>query len=52
MALTIGLLGTVEVLRDGAPVNVGGTKQRTVLALLALDPGRVVGTVRRSTSMQ
>jgi DNA-binding SARP family transcriptional activator len=46
MALTIGLLGTVEVLREGAPVNVGGTKQRTVLAVLALDPGRVVSTDR------
>ena len=38
------LLGPLEVLRDGAPVDVGGPKQRAVLARLLLDAGRVVST--------
>jgi DNA-binding SARP family transcriptional activator len=42
--LSYGLLGPVEVRRNGALVPVGGTKQRIVLALLAMNAGRVVGT--------
>lgn len=38
------MLGAVEVLRDGAPVRLGGPKQRTVLALLALRLGRPIST--------
>jgi DNA-binding SARP family transcriptional activator len=39
----VGLLGPLEV-RDGtgAAVEVGGARTRVLLALLALDPGRVV----------
>ncbi|MDX6229645.1 MAG: family transcriptional regulator, regulator of embCAB operon [Frankiales bacterium] len=44
--LSIGLLGTLEVRRGIQTLAVGGTKQRTLLALLALDPGRVVSTDR------
>jgi DNA-binding SARP family transcriptional activator len=36
------ILGPVEVLRDGEPVRLGGRKQRTLLALLALQPGEPV----------
>jgi DNA-binding SARP family transcriptional activator len=42
-ALTFGLLGPVQVHQDGLELTLGGTKQRTVLALLALNVGRVVG---------
>jgi DNA-binding SARP family transcriptional activator len=37
-----GILGPVEVRRDGAEVRLGGRNQRAVLALLLLQPGRVV----------
>ncbi len=40
--LQIRLLGPLEVVRDGQAVNVGGRKPRVVLALLALQAGRVV----------
>ncbi|MEU2347284.1 BTAD domain-containing putative transcriptional regulator [Modestobacter sp. NPDC049651] len=40
------LLGPLEVLRDGAPVDLGAPKQRAVLAVLLLDRGRVVSTDR------
>jgi DNA-binding SARP family transcriptional activator len=40
------ILGPLEALVDGAPVPLGGAKQRTVLALLLLDAGRVVSTDR------
>ncbi|GGM18194.1 BTAD domain-containing putative transcriptional regulator [Nakamurella endophytica] len=36
------VLGPLEVVRDGVPVDVGGPKQRAVLAVLLLDAGRVV----------
>jgi predicted ATPase/DNA-binding SARP family transcriptional activator len=43
----IALLGPLEVRADtGAPVEVGGARLRTLLILLALDPGRVVPTSR------
>jgi DNA-binding SARP family transcriptional activator len=40
--LEVRLLGPIEVERDGAPVALGGPKPRALLAVLALDPGRVV----------
>lgn len=40
------LLGPVEVVRDGRPVELGPPKQRAVLAVLLLDAGRVVSTDR------
>ncbi len=36
------LLGNLEVSREGAPVDVGGTQPRTVLAMLLVAGGRVV----------
>jgi DNA-binding SARP family transcriptional activator len=36
------LLGTLEVARDAAPVDIGGTQPRTVLAMLLVAGGRVV----------
>jgi predicted ATPase/DNA-binding SARP family transcriptional activator len=40
------LLGPVEVLRQGRPLQLGGRRQRTLLALLLLEPGRPVATDR------
>ncbi len=45
-ALQFRMLGPLEVLRDGAPVDLGSPKQRAVLAILLLDLGRVVSTDR------
>src|ERR1700761_379773 len=42
VGLEFRLLGRVEVYRDGQPVDVGGPKQRAVLASLLLRAGRVV----------
>ena len=36
------MLGPVEALRDGEPLRVGGKRQRALLALLLLEPGRPV----------
>ncbi|WP_345712086.1 helix-turn-helix domain-containing protein, partial [Kineococcus glutinatus] len=38
----IGLLGPLEVLRDGRPLPVPGARLAALLARLALDAGRVV----------
>ena len=39
----IGMLGSLEVRDDdGAPVYVAGARLRTLLIILALDPGRLV----------
>ena len=38
--LEVRLLGPVEVRRDGAPLPLGGPRQRALLALLAVQPGR------------
>ena len=38
------VLGPIEVVQDGSPVSLGGTKQRTVLALLLAANGRPVST--------
>ena len=40
------LLGPIEVGRDGAPSALGGQKPRALLAVLALEPGRVVSVDR------
>ncbi|MGY1669979.1 BTAD domain-containing putative transcriptional regulator [Geodermatophilus sp. SYSU D00710] len=40
--LRIGLLGPLEVRRDGVPVPVGARLQRAALAVLALEAGRLV----------
>jgi DNA-binding SARP family transcriptional activator len=40
--LEFRLLGNLEVDQDGAPVDVGGTQPRTVLAMLLVAGGRVV----------
>ena len=40
--LTVQVLGPVEVSRDGAPVDLGGPQQRSVIAHLALEAGHVV----------
>ena len=40
--LKVGLLGPLEVTADGRPLELGGTKQRAVLAMLAIRPGVAV----------
>src|SRR5262245_49822596 len=45
-ALDVRLLGPIEVERGGAPVGLGGQKPRALLAVLALDAGRVVSVAR------
>ncbi|RIJ76889.1 hypothetical protein D1871_09690 [Nakamurella silvestris] len=40
--MLIGILGTTTAARDGATVNLGARKTRTLLAALALTPGRPV----------
>src|SRR5262245_50991983 len=42
--LELRVLGPMEVLADGVPLTLGGPKERTALALLAADAGRVVAT--------
>ncbi|MFE0470278.1 BTAD domain-containing putative transcriptional regulator [Streptomyces sp. NPDC058947] len=42
MVTRFGVLGTVEVWRDGVPVDVGHAMQRRVLAALLVDAGRAV----------
>ena len=44
--LEVRLLGPIEAERDGALVSLGGQKPRTLLAVLALEPGRVVSVDR------
>ena len=45
-AVQIRLLGPVDVAVDGSSVRVGSAKERAVLALLALECGRVVAVER------
>jgi DNA-binding SARP family transcriptional activator len=40
------ILGPLEVLRDGRPVQLGGARQRAVLAILLLHAGEVVSAER------
>ncbi len=44
--LEFRLLGPLEVLRQGTPVQLGGQRQRALLAVLVLEAGRVVSTDR------
>ena len=44
--LTVQLLGPVEVLDDGRPLELGGPQQRAVIAHLALEVGHVVSVDR------
>lgn len=44
--LSFRLLGSFEVGKGGRPLQIGGQKQRAVLAILALNAGRVVSTDR------
>jgi predicted ATPase/DNA-binding SARP family transcriptional activator len=44
--LDIRVLGSIEVVRNGAPVPIGGSKPRLALALLAAHQGSVVSTDR------
>lgn len=46
MADRINLFGPFEVVAASGPVKLGGTKPRAVVAMLALDAGRVVSTDR------
>ncbi len=46
MSLVVHLMGTVRLVRNGQPVDVGGPKQQAVLAVLALSAGRRVSTDR------
>ncbi|GGV73294.1 hypothetical protein GCM10010277_87010 [Streptomyces longisporoflavus] len=38
------MLGPLEVIKDGRPIALGGTKQRATLAYLLLNANRVVPT--------
>ena len=40
IGISFRVLGTVEVLRDGSPLPIGGPRQRALLALLLLESGR------------
>ena len=40
------VLGPLEVVDEGRPLELGGAKQRALLAALLLDTGRVVSTDR------
>jgi len=44
--LRFSLLGPLEVRSEGSPVQLGGPKQRALLALLLVDAGRTVSTDR------
>ncbi|MER7279736.1 BTAD domain-containing putative transcriptional regulator [Dactylosporangium sp. NPDC000244] len=44
--MRVGVLGPLSVEIDGRPVEVGGARLRTLLARLALEPGRFVSVER------
>jgi DNA-binding SARP family transcriptional activator/tetratricopeptide (TPR) repeat protein len=44
--MRFAILGPLEVSRDGRTVPIGGPQQRALLAVLLLNPGRVVSTDR------
>jgi len=46
MGIEYRLLGRLEVLRDGAPVDLGSQRQRALLAILLANAGTVVSTDR------
>ena len=46
MGIEYRLLGRLEVLRDGVPVDLGSQRQRALLALLLANAGTVLSTDR------
>lgn len=46
VTLDIRILGPLEVSTEAGPIALGGQRQRALLAVLALEPGRVVPTDR------
>ncbi len=44
--MEIRILGGLEVVANGEPVQIGGSQRQTLLALLTVDPGRPVTTDR------
>ena len=46
MTFEFRILGSLEVLGDAGPVNLGGQRQRALLTALLLEAGRVVSTER------
>ena len=44
MGVNYRILGSLEALRDGEPLELGGAKQRAVLALLLVNANRLVTT--------
>ena len=46
VTLNIQILGPLEVSDETGPIALGGQRQRALLAVLALSPGRVVATDR------
>lgn len=46
MKVLFKVLGPLEVIVDGTPVTLGGARQRAVLGVLLLDPGRLVPAER------
>ena len=46
VTLNIQILGPLEVSDETGPIALGGQRQRALLAVLALSPGRVVATYR------
>ncbi len=51
LSLRFGLLGPVEVRRNGRPVPLGSPKQRALLTALLLEPNRVVSIDRLITAV-
>jgi DNA-binding SARP family transcriptional activator len=49
--LEFRILGPLEVVKDGRPLELGGQKQRALLAMLLLEEGRVVATDRLIDSL-
>ncbi|MCP4965965.1 MAG: hypothetical protein GY926_12105 [bacterium] len=42
--MQIRILGTVQALDDGEPITLGGMRERSLLALLALSPGQTLSS--------
>ncbi len=51
VAVRFSMLGPLQVMRDGVPVDIGPPKQRAVLAALLLAAGRVVSVDRLIASV-
>ena len=50
-SLDVGLLGPLQVVRDGETVRIAAPKQRALLALLALEVGQTVSTDELADSL-